>query len=67
MKIDSTKYALVAHAAELLGVARTTLDSAVRSGKVDYVTMAGGTVLVSLVSARKWHQRKRASGRPKVN
>ena len=62
--IDLTEYATVASAARSIGVPRTTLQQAIKSGHVQTEDMFGGDRVVLLASAREWAERSHQAGRP---
>jgi hypothetical protein len=58
--ILASGYDLTSVVAEAVGLARTTLQSAIDRGDVQSVSLAGGTPIVSIESARAW-----SANRPK--
>ena len=59
MKIESTKYGTASEVAEAVGINRQTLDMAMRRNeeKLEIAETCGGTLLVSLASARKFKRK----------
>ncbi len=58
------RWELPLRAAKLVGIAHSTLRSAIGRGEIRTVALAGGTVLVSLEDARDLKMRPRRVGRP---
>jgi excisionase family DNA binding protein len=58
----------IGKAAKLLGIPRTTLQSAVERGDIPTRKLEGGTVLVELHAAEKWvkNGRRPGPGRPPI-
>ena len=57
-------YWRVSNAAAELGIARTTLATAVQSGSCDSETLADGTPVVTLDQVEAWLATDRRPGRP---
>lgn len=61
--IDPAKYGTASEIAEAVGEPRTTLINAAHRGEIDKDKTMGGTLLLSIVSARKWTKKTRKPGR----
>jgi len=60
-----TNYETLTRAAEIVGVPRGTLQTAIdRGDDIETITLQGGTVLVSIPSIRAWMKLERHVGRP---
>ncbi|GAG11855.1 unnamed protein product [marine sediment metagenome] len=63
MKKTLEGLATITEVANLLPVARGTLRGAISAGYITTLKTAGGTTLVDIKSARKWHGSERLMGR----
>ena len=61
--IDPKKYGTASEIAEAIGQPRTTLINAAKRGEIEQAKTLGGTLLLSLKSARKWAKQERKPGR----
>ena len=61
--IDPAKYGTASEVAEAVEEPRTTLINAANRGEIEITKTLGGTLLLSIVSARKWKKKSRKPGR----
>ena len=62
MKIDSTKYGTPTEVADAIGVARTTLITAVSRDEIKHARTIGGSMLIDVESAKAWAGVARRTG-----
>lgn len=60
--IDPKKYGTASEVAEAVDQPRTTLINAANRGEIESTTTHGGTLLISIPSARKWGKQTRKIG-----
>ena len=60
--IDPRKYGTASEVAEAVGEPRTTLINAANRGELEHAHTIGKTLLISVVSARKWAKKTRKTG-----
>jgi hypothetical protein len=60
--IDLAKYGTASEVAEAVGEPRTTLITAANRGEIETAKTHGGTLLISVVDARKWSKKTRKVG-----
>jgi predicted site-specific integrase-resolvase len=63
--IVASEYGPVATVAESLGIARTTLKSAVERGEIESRELSGGSRIVRVKDAQRWAENRPKIGRPK--
>lgn len=61
--IDPKKYGTASEIAEAVGEPRTTLINAANRGEIDKAETLGGTLLISVASAKRWAKQTRKPGR----
>lgn len=61
--IDPKKYGTASEIAEAVGEPRTTLINAANRGEIDKAETLGGTLLLSVVAAKRWAKQTRRPGR----
>lgn len=65
--IDPKKYGTASEVAEAVGKPRTTLISAAARGEIESCTTHGGTLLIDVVTAKRWAKKTRKTGpKPKL-
>lgn len=61
--IAPKKYGTASEVAEAVGEPRTTLINAANRGEIEKAETLGGTLLLSVASAKRWQKKTRKRGR----